>query len=143
MTRFDVQSFVVRMVLLLVPALGGCAGSLLKQAQIDFPCKQIVEKGIGDGLRKVSGCGLENVYGFNDKWQSPKERAAFDMDCPRDKLEVHELGSHAVGVSGCGKKATYVANVICTDQWGCRFKSWTMDSAAFANCPSVEPIIGR
>ncbi|NOU32675.1 MAG: hypothetical protein HOO96_32625 [Polyangiaceae bacterium] len=38
-----------------------------------------------------------------------KERAAFDLQCPKEQLTTAELGSMATqGVSGCGKRATYV-----------------------------------
>jgi hypothetical protein len=113
---------------LVLLVLAGCATSAVKDAQADFPCPQLTETWIGDGLKKVSGCGMENVYGnTNDKWVSPKERATFDMDCPRDKLEVHDLGSKTVGVTGCEKKATYVANMLC-NQAGCSFKAWVMNT---------------
>lgn len=35
-------------------------------------------------------------------------RASFDLDCPEEKLAVTELDSDTYGVSGCGKRATYV-----------------------------------
>jgi hypothetical protein len=41
------------------------------------------------------------------------ERAAFDLSCPADKLQITPLSSEAMeratyGVTGCGKKASYV-----------------------------------
>jgi hypothetical protein len=35
-------------------------------------------------------------------------RAAFDMDCPAESLELTELSECSYGVRGCGKKAAYV-----------------------------------
>ncbi len=35
-------------------------------------------------------------------------RASFDLGCPADRLQVVELDAHVRGVSGCGKRATYV-----------------------------------
>ena len=35
------------------------------------------------------------------------EKAAFDMQCDRQKLDVVELSSISVGVRGCGKQARY------------------------------------
>ena len=84
----------------LIAGLAGCQFSALKDAQPDFPCTQLHEEFLGDAIKKVTGCGIENVYGYtNDRWQSPKERAAFDMDCPRDKLQAHDLGSRTVGIT--------------------------------------------
>ncbi|TGJ99611.1 hypothetical protein EHO59_17365 [Leptospira semungkisensis] len=42
------------------------------------------------------------------------ERASFDMDCPKDQIQVRVLselntGNGQVGVTGCNKKAAYVA----------------------------------
>jgi hypothetical protein len=39
--------------------------------------------------------------------------AAFDLDCPRDQLNIVDLGNRRIwriGVKGCGKKATYGCN---------------------------------
>ena len=55
-------------------------------------------------------------------------RAAFDLSCPQEQLQLAGLGSNpndpykVVGVSGCGKKSTY-ANV----QVGARYE-WVMNS---------------
>ena len=35
------------------------------------------------------------------------EKAAFDMQCDKEKLDVVELSSISVGVRGCGKQARY------------------------------------
>jgi len=47
----------------------------------------------------VTACGGTN---------SLKTRAAFDLDCPEEQLQVVELGRSARGVTGCGRKASYV-----------------------------------
>ena len=110
-----------------VTGLAGCQFSALKDAQPDFPCTQLHEEFLGDAVKKVTGCGMENVYGYtNDRWQSPKERAAFDMDCSRDKLTAHDLGSRTVGITGCDKKAVYVAQMICGGG-GCSFRGWVLN----------------
>ena len=36
------------------------------------------------------------------------DRAAFELQCPSDQLQVVELSDAQVGVSGCGKRAVYV-----------------------------------
>ena len=35
-------------------------------------------------------------------------RAAFDLKCPKEKLEVVKLGERTRGVRGCGNQATYI-----------------------------------
>jgi hypothetical protein len=39
------------------------------------------------------------------------DRAAFEFDCPKSQIEVVEVGSQQVGVTGCGKKAVYVRTI--------------------------------
>lgn len=41
--------------------------------------------------------------------ESLRQQAAFDFSCPAESLQLVEAGS-AVGVTGCGKKASYVQN---------------------------------
>lgn len=64
----------------------------------------------------MTGCFLRYTLrqSIDDKLM---ERAAFEMDCPRDQLEVvplnHDLDGLAffgsqVGMKGCGKKGVYV-----------------------------------
>lgn len=37
------------------------------------------------------------------------DRAAFDMQCPKQQLNVVELDEGTFGVTGCDKRATYVS----------------------------------
>lgn len=48
-------------------------------------------------------------------------KAAFDLNCDQEKLEVTQLGDSAMGVRGCGKSGRYqyVLNV-----------GWVLNSAA-------------
>jgi hypothetical protein len=50
-------------------------------------------------------------------------RAPFDLDCPRDQINVDELGDRTFGARGCGKKATYLTS-----------RCWSGD---FAGCKAV------
>ena len=99
----------------------------------DFPCQgPLEETSLASGVRKVTGCGIENVYGYEveaNQWKSVTERAMFDMNCPGQALTVHHLGSTAVSVVGCGMRADYVANTPCTDGL-CAFKDWVPNVAA-------------
>lgn len=51
-------------------------------------------------LSLASGCGapVENLV----------TRAQFDLDCPERELRVHTLDDKTRGVTGCGKRATYI-----------------------------------
>lgn len=63
----------------------------------------------------IGGCG--GMY--NDGFKSDLEkRAVFDMDCPNSQLRYQELSEASnglvtsYGVRGCGRRATYVLNVV-------------------------------
>jgi hypothetical protein len=57
-----------------------------------------------------------------------QQRAPFDLSCPANELQVHDLGSDTYGVSGCGKKATYVC--VCNKYAGpCSEALCTLDAA--------------
>lgn len=45
-----------------------------------------------------------------------RTRAAFDMQCPADHLQVIELARFTRGVTGCGKRGTYVVSAG-TAEW--------------------------
>lgn len=51
----------------------------------------------------LSGCTT-----FNDRVDVTAKRAAFDLSCSVEELTYSDLGPQLVGVTGCGKKATYV-----------------------------------
>jgi hypothetical protein len=93
----------------------------------DFPCGgPLVEESLASGLQKVSGCGVENVYGYDldrGQWRSVIESAMFDLNCPGAQLAVHHLGGNQVAVVGCGLQAEYVADVRCAKGL-CVFNGW-------------------
>jgi len=41
------------------------------------------------------------------------QRADFDLDCEKESLTLKELDHRTYGVSGCGKRATYVVEGVC------------------------------
>jgi hypothetical protein len=51
-------------------------------------------------------CGI--LGGCGSAMKNLRSRAAFDLGCPEGELQTQELGGGAWGVTGCGKKATYV-----------------------------------
>jgi hypothetical protein len=127
-----VGSGVALLTISIVVVLAGCAGrKALDQVRGDFPCATpVVEESVANEIRKITGCGTENVYGWDgntSKWRSVTERAVFDMSCPRDQLTVHHLGGAEVGVEGCGKKAVFVGNSVCGGG-ACSFRGWVLNS---------------
>ena len=49
----------------------------------------------------VAGCGGPN---FN----TLRERASFDLNCPVEQLRAVDLPGEAAGIEGCGQRATYI-----------------------------------
>ena len=47
-------------------------------------------------------------------------RAAFDFDCPRERLAVANIDKEARGVTGCGQRRTYIQDCEHEDAFGVR-----------------------
>jgi hypothetical protein len=64
-----------------------------------------------------------------------RTRAAFDMQCPGDQLQVVALDAQIRGVSGCGQRRTYVT--VCNGQPGYLGTTcnWVADSAGQGGPP--------
>ena len=109
-------------------ALIGCGHSAINEVRSDFPCRALREEWVGTDLKKVTGCGMERVYGHrDDRWQSPAERASFELKCDRNALEMRHLGADTVGVTGCGQTVVYMADVRC-EAGRCTFHGWFLNS---------------
>jgi hypothetical protein len=59
--------------------------------------------------------------------QTPKRhpvavRAPFDLNCPREQLVYQRLDTRTMGVSGCGRRATYIR--VCRDRIGSQVGSY-------------------
>ena len=39
--------------------------------------------------------------------KTTKQKAAFDLECPEEKIEVKRISPSSFGAIGCGKKAQY------------------------------------
>jgi hypothetical protein len=59
-----------------------------------------------------------------------RTRAAFDMQCPAEQLQVVSLDTQIRGVTGCGQRRTYVA--VCNGQPGNAMTTcnWVADSSS-------------
>ena len=53
---------------------------------------------------QVAACG-PSVQQMESKLVS---RASFDLDCPEGEIELTELDQATRGVSGCGRRASYI-----------------------------------
>ncbi|MCP3922444.1 MAG: hypothetical protein GY714_07660 [Desulfobacterales bacterium] len=47
-------------------------------------------------------------------------RAAFDFNCSKRSLKVQEIGIRTYGVTGCGKRATYIVRKGCISTGNCQ-----------------------
>ena len=66
-----------------------------------------------DMRARLLGFFLLGLVGCGASVQQLHSRAAFDLNCPQDQLQVVEIDNRTRGVRGCGRQATYVEN--CTD----------------------------
>jgi hypothetical protein len=63
-----------------------------------------------------------------------KRRAAFDMRCPEDRLEVRLIDDRSAGVKGCGQQHVYIE--VCRGESDC---TWALDSAREGASRAEEP----
>lgn len=69
-----------------------------------------------------------------------KNRAAFDMDCPKEQLQLTDLGGqNTYGVSGCGKRATYVGN-NCRGSAAKSYCQWLLNTDDKASAGGEAPV---
>lgn len=62
-------------------------------------------------LRALSWAAVVTLLalgGCSNALANLRTRASFDLGCPENQLKQYKLGGGAWGVTGCGKKATYV-----------------------------------
>jgi hypothetical protein len=57
-----------------------------------------------------------------------KTRAAFDLKCPEDQINLVEIDSRTKGVSGCGQQATYVESCDAPPDNMARDCTWVLNS---------------
>lgn len=95
-------------------ALGG-------RADADLGCPGPTLSELSPGHVAAAGCGRQREYrevcgAGGCTWVALDDlvpRAAFDLECPVDRVSVRSLGDSTRGVAGCGMRATYV--LMCTD----------------------------
>ncbi len=62
----------------------------------------------------LSGCSQSMKY--------VKDRAPFDLDCPKDEVQIHKLGDRTYGATGCNKRVTYTVRGYCDGIGWCEAK---------------------
>jgi hypothetical protein len=101
---------------------------LLQRSASDLGCPSVEEVSTGFvGVKEVRGCGKTNVYvrsGGEQQWLSPLDRAPFELGCDKASLTTSPLDPKTVGVSGCGKRAVYIA--VFPGAYG----KWVLDSVS-------------
>lgn len=127
------------LVLPLLAAMTGCAAGHVADAfrRAHPGCEDEVEvvRRPGRDVFDVRGCGItDTIHEYcPDRmcaYQAASEaleRAAFELDCPRDQLEAVVLGDD-LGISGCGHRVVYVPT----------FESWMADSAGSSSGGEFE-----
>jgi hypothetical protein len=114
------------LIVLCCTTYGSVLPALKAKAASDFGCSEgsVQNETFAEGFEKVKGCGKEDIYAWDsgqEKWISALDRAEFDLSCKRERLTSKHLGARDVGVTGCGKKATYVLHPA---------SGWVMNSTA-------------
>jgi hypothetical protein len=91
-------------------------------------------------LYRMSGCNADTTFELRCKmgqcaWvPNVKRRASFDLQCDKEQLTSTKLDPVTVGVSGCGKRASYrlLGSV--------RSYSWTLNSpVSLEEVPTAVP----
>jgi hypothetical protein len=57
-----------------------------------------------------------------------QSRAAFDLDCPPGSIKITDLGDGAMGVTGCGQRATYIESCDGPANNATRECQWVLNS---------------
>jgi hypothetical protein len=84
----------------------------------------------GSCLMALAGCGasLEQLH----------SRAAFDLNCPLDQIQVVVIDNRTRGVRGCGRQVTYVES--CTDPArAANTCTWVMNTDSGSSTPPAAP----
>ncbi len=58
-----------------------------------------------------------------------RSRASFDLQCPKNQIQITQIDQRTMGVLGCGQQATYVEN--CAGQewlWGGSDCTWIQNT---------------
>ena len=58
----------------------------------------------------VSGCAVGQVRWDQIMSNKAKDRASFDLNCPKDQIKTKKIDMKTWGVSACKRRATYIVS---------------------------------
>jgi hypothetical protein len=78
-------------------------------------------------------CAIIGAVGCGASPDQLRARAAFDMNCPGDRIQLVEIDDRTRGVTGCGQRATYVESCGWRDGYGGKHDcTWVLNTDAKA-----------
>jgi hypothetical protein len=91
----------------------------MKLAGVAFPCLLLLASGCG-------GAPVENLVA----------RAQFDLSCPEQEIRVTKIDDRTRGITGCGRRATYI-EVCDMTGWGPMNCRWVANSPDVTGTPAA------
>lgn len=74
----------------------------------------------------LGGISVITLMGCGATEEQLRSRAAFDLNCPEDRINVVEIDNRTRGVRGCNQQATYVES--CQGPDGNLNCTWVLNS---------------
>ena len=87
--------------------------------------------------RVLALLGFGVVVGCSHSLGPVTTRAAFDLNCPEQSLQVVSIDDRTEGVTGCNQRATYLKTCDLTG-WGYRNCRWVLNSPQ-----PLSPAVGQ
>jgi hypothetical protein len=68
-----------------------------------------------------------------------RARAAFDLNCPSEQIQIVVLDDRTQGVTGCGQRGTYVENCGWRDGYGGKHDcTWILNTDSHPKAKAAE-----
>lgn len=88
----------------------------LAAKDLGIPVGQATHQSLGNGRFVFQGPRQVELalycLGWSCVWlDDPRARASFDLNCPREQLAITWINETSRGISGCERRATYLAKV--------------------------------
>jgi hypothetical protein len=68
-----------------------------------------------------------------------RARAAFDLNCSSEQLQLVEIDERTRGVTGCGQRTTYIESCAVSDGYGTKRDCTWVQNADTQGKPRVQP----
>jgi hypothetical protein len=65
------------------------------------------------------------LTGCSQAQRTVEERAPFDLECPKEQVQIHKLGEWTYGATGCDKRITYSVRGHCDGLGWCKAEKET------------------